>query len=455
MAFPVFQKIVTKLRVLLWFVVALGSRYKKTFIVFAVGSFFLSATTVVFAPRLNEIFVPPKTLRVGYVGDYTTTVFPLEIQNTLSLGLTRLNSEGQAIPAVAKSWEISPDGKTYKFHLRDNLAWQDGKKFKAKDVNYNFKNIESKVLDDTTIEFHLKEPFSPFPTLLAQPLFKKGLIGLGEYKIISLKIEGKNIQSLTVAPVKKTKNDVWTQYKFYPTLNEATLAFKLGELDTLNDVLDVSAFNSWPLKISRMAQFNRYTGVFYSMNDGLLSEKAIRQALTYALPATSDQVDAISPISPTSWAYNPEVKPYTHDIDAAKVILNKTSIATKSAEKKITLTIVPALNFQAELIAKSWEELGFKTEIKREAAPKKFQVLLAVQEIPADPDQYSFWHSTQKEFNITGYQNPRIDKLLEDGRKLTSYEDRLPKYLDFQKYLVDDAPVAFWYYPETFTVSRH
>lgn len=455
MTLSLFQKLVTKLRVFLWFVIALGSRYKKTFIFFAAGSFLLSVVAIFAAPRLNELFIPPKTIRVGYVGDYTTTMFPLEIQNLLSLGLTKLNSEGQAIPSVAKSWEISPDGKIYKFHLRDDLTWQDGKKFKAQDINYNFKNVESKVLDNVTIEFRLWEPFSPFPTLLSQPLFEKGLIGLGEYKIVSLKLEDKSIQSLTVAPVKKSKNDTWTQYKFYPTFKEAVLAFKLGELDVMEDILDVSDFNLWPLKISRKTQFNRFVGVFYNMNDGLLSEKAIRQALTYALPTVSAQIDAISPISPASWAYNPEVKPYTPDIEMSKKILSKTGVATKSAEMKITLTTVPALNSQAELITKSWEELGFKTEVKREVNPKNFQALLAVQEIPADPDQYSLWHSTQKEFNITGYQNPRIDKLLEDGRKLTTYEDRLPKYLDFQKYLVDDAPITFWYYPETFTVSRH
>ena len=41
-------------------------------------------------------------------------------------GLTRRDSRGKSIPAAAKSWDISPDGKTYAFHLRPDLRWSNG-----------------------------------------------------------------------------------------------------------------------------------------------------------------------------------------------------------------------------------------------------------------------------------------------------------------------------------------
>lgn len=41
-------------------------------------------------------------------------------------GLTRRDSRGKSIPAAAKSWDISPDGKTYTFHLRPDLRWSNG-----------------------------------------------------------------------------------------------------------------------------------------------------------------------------------------------------------------------------------------------------------------------------------------------------------------------------------------
>jgi oligopeptide transport system substrate-binding protein len=41
-------------------------------------------------------------------------------------GLTRRDSRGKSIPAAAKSWDISQDGKTYTFHLRPGLRWSNG-----------------------------------------------------------------------------------------------------------------------------------------------------------------------------------------------------------------------------------------------------------------------------------------------------------------------------------------
>ena len=42
-------------------------------------------------------------------------------------------------PGVAKSWDISPDGLTYTFHLRDNAKWSDGTPVTAHDFWYSFR----------------------------------------------------------------------------------------------------------------------------------------------------------------------------------------------------------------------------------------------------------------------------------------------------------------------------
>ena len=78
---------------------------------------------------------------------------------------------------------------------------------------------------------------------------------------------------------------------------------------------------------------------------------------------------------------------------------------------------------------------------------------MASQEIPADPDQYTLWHSTQST-NITGYNSPKIDKLLEDGRKISDKEERKAIYLDFQRFLVEDTPAAFLFHPTVYTIIR-
>ena len=81
-------------------------------------------------------------------------------------------------------------------------------------------------------------------------------------------------------------------------------------------------------------------------------------------------------------------------------------------------------------------------------------MLLAFWKVPQDPDQYFFWHSTQKQGNITGYKNVKIDKLLEDGRNTLAIEKRKKIYYDFQKVFMDDLPAVFLYYPNVYTISR-
>jgi oligopeptide transport system substrate-binding protein len=52
-------------------------------------------------------------------------------------GLTRLDDELQAVPALADEIEISPDGLTYRFHIADNAEFQDGRNITAADVAFS------------------------------------------------------------------------------------------------------------------------------------------------------------------------------------------------------------------------------------------------------------------------------------------------------------------------------
>lgn len=96
------------------------------------------------------------------------------------------DEKGNATPWLAKSWDISTDGKTYTFHLRDDVTFSDGTRFNAQAVQVNLKRIrdpatkaamttayiapyvDGKVIDEYTFEAHLSEPYTPFLNVLAQ-----------------------------------------------------------------------------------------------------------------------------------------------------------------------------------------------------------------------------------------------------------------------------------------------
>ncbi len=52
-------------------------------------------------------------------------------------GLTRIGQSGEVLPALAESWEISEDGKTYTFKLHTGVKFHDGSTFDAEDVKFS------------------------------------------------------------------------------------------------------------------------------------------------------------------------------------------------------------------------------------------------------------------------------------------------------------------------------
>jgi oligopeptide transport system substrate-binding protein len=60
------------------------------------------------------------------------------LENTFE-GLTRFDKNAKVVPGDAEKWDISPDGKTYTFHLRDGLKWSNGDPVTAKDYEYAWK----------------------------------------------------------------------------------------------------------------------------------------------------------------------------------------------------------------------------------------------------------------------------------------------------------------------------
>ena len=90
-------------------------------------------------------------------------------------GLTRFMGDGSVVPGLAESWEISEDGLTYKFKLREGVTFHDGTTMDAEDVKFTLDRInaedsanaqkalyaaisEVNVIDPQTVEVKLSEP---------------------------------------------------------------------------------------------------------------------------------------------------------------------------------------------------------------------------------------------------------------------------------------------------------
>jgi len=445
-------------RLLFWLIKAYVKKWRKTiFFFFAFGllfffilQFFLSTIIAKFPLIQKET--------IGVVGAYPTENIPQFILSDVSRGLTSIDKRGVPHPDLADSWEIKDSGKTYIIHLKQNQFFSDGSQFTSDSLTFQYSDVQVLRPNPSTLVFRLKEPYAPFLIILSRPVFKDGFVGVGQWRIKEIKVNGTFVSSLTLAGAKEPfKIRI---YQFYPTQESLRLAFVLGNVSQAVGLTDLTfkdkKLNVFPnAKVTKDTDYRQLVTLFYNTQDKDLSDKRLRDALSFALPPTFIEGErALSPLSPLSWAYQQNTL-YLPDRDHAKLLIATIQQDTKASLPSLTISVLPKYKDVAGAIVAAWKQAGIKAKIKIVSnKPDNFQMFLGNFNVPLDPDQYTLWHSNQDN-NITKFNNQRIDKLLEDGRKTVDSSARLKMYTDFQKYLMDEAPAAFLYFPYTYTVTRN
>ncbi|MCA9369057.1 MAG: hypothetical protein H6773_02075 [Pseudomonadales bacterium] len=469
------------MRKLYWYITAYIKKHGLVVIGSVVGAIVFFSFTI---PGLVSQLEKNSYQYVGVVGEYNLTQLPPSIANQLSAGLTKVAEDGSTEPALAERWTVENEGITYRFVIKNDIFWQDGKKLTPEDVSYNLTNVET-VVTPNDIVFRLPDPYAPFPTVVTAPLFRLGeekyhffftrptLIGIGKNKVVDYSTTGSATSPLRELVVDSPNKR--TIYRFFPTEEAAITAFKHGKIDQiadLNNQYDVFDWNT--VSVTEKLNTKHYLAIFFNIREPIF-DKNIRQALSYALEKPDDDVRAIGPISRDSWAYFSGGKRYDKDIERATERLLD-SIPPFPLEINVTTTAL--YENEAESIKEQWEAFGAHAydqcresdaiEDKAECEKLKiavnisitnfpdlssFQVLLIGQEVGADPDQYPLWHSEEPN-NFTGYTAPRIDKLLEEGRQTFNIQERKEKYQEFQQFFIEDAPAIFLRYLKQYSIER-
>jgi peptide/nickel transport system substrate-binding protein len=451
------------------------------------GWIFLTSivATIVFFSVLLPFLLKNITLKkqnyIAVVGQYNLSNLPTIIKQQLSAGLTSIGPDQSPQAMLAEKWIIEDDGKQYRFVLKKNVFWQDGKELMPEDVYYNFADVNI-VTTPNDVIFKLPEAFAPFPVAVSEPILRSSIqkrfllndltkiIGIGQYEMLDYKMDGNYLSEFKVDGPEGRYI-----YRFYPTEDAAVLAFKKGEIDVLLDLASCHDLCDWSnLEIVRDLDYNSYLALFFNNADPLLT-KNIRQALSYALEKNYGEARANSPFNPNSWAYLEGGKDYQKDWERGieRLIdelprqplnfeLTTTTIFKEEAEfiqKELSTfgqEAVTACQNDGDVEEKELcDNLSINLRIKVSNFPdtNNFQLLLMGQTIPIDPDQYFMWHSTQAT-NFTKYKNTRIDSLLERGRQTLDMEERKSIYQELQQFLLEDPPAVFLRYLEKFSIAR-
>jgi ABC-type transport system substrate-binding protein len=441
----VLTKLHFKLEILLLFI-------KKHLIVFSI-TLILFISGIVFKNQIISIYNQPSwhSKIIGLEGRYTINNLPDEISQKISFGLTTL-SENQKpeISQIVDSLDIQNENKDYIFNLKNNIYWANGKNFTAYDINYQIDGISITPLSQYSIKISSEFIFDPILSLLSQPLIKKNFDGLGDYSVTKVTYQEGYIKTIYLKPHNKNLNPI--KYCFYFNQDDVIHAFKIGNIDEIRINSLPQEFTTWKnLNISKEIETDtKYVAIF--INTQKINNRQIRQALAYATPKSDNNERCLGPISPTSWAYNPNIKEYNFNKTRAKELLGEEKIdhLNLSINNRELLSL-------AENIKTSWQEtlgIPISISIENQINIDNYETLLTYGAITKDPDQYLFWHSTQNNTNITKLNDARIDKLLEEGRQTSDQIERKKIYQNFQTYLLEESPAIFLYYPTINTISR-
>lgn len=448
---------------------------------------------------VEGILGTPQTLNPLFVASDSER----DLSKLLFRGLTKTNLAGEVSPDLALSWETSSSGQVYLFHLKPDLKFQNGDPVTADDVAYTyelakdpatgslyastFQDLEINIVSETSILFRLKDPYTPFLSITDLGILPKKIVGntspqdlrFSKFSVSPVGNTAFRLKSFNSDEAVLVKGGSEYVFKFYQNYGELLTALKLGEIKSagFSEPVDLAGWGN--LQQFSSPLYRRFTGIFYNLRQGITADRGVRQALSYSLEkgallelAGGGVEPAYSPIPPVSWAKADNLKRYDYKPDLAKLGLEKSGWVGGPVRQKdgksadITLSFIDSDPFKklAEEVAKQWGDVGvrgilnplspidFRTKVSQ---GKDFQAAIFTQEVGIDPDQYVLWHSTQADLsNITGLKLPRLDKALEDGRQLLDKTERQAKYADFQRFLLDESPVSFLYYPKyTYLVS--
>ncbi len=454
---------------------------------------------------------------------YATTTAEQSARRLIFSSLYRYDTTGHLNGDLARTMKIDPTGKVYTVTISPGVVWQDGSPLTADDIFFtvalmkdprarstmiaSWKDIEAKVIDQTTIQFTLPAAYAAFPQALTFSVLPKHIlakvdparlrenafsthpIGSGPFTFTLLQSIGDS-GSHKVAYMaankfyfkRKPKLDRF-QLHVYSSMDRIDRALRTGEVGA---AAGVSA------GIARGADSKRYEVVARPVNNGvyaifnttqdILKESRVRQALQLAtdtkdirkglygqsqalwLPFVSRQLEGVTvPGQPVV------------DLAKARELLDQAGwkpgldgVRTKDKQQlKLRVVTRKDADFEYTLakLKRQWQQVGVVLDaqvVDTTAAgrdftqtylqPRNYDVLLDELTIGADPDVFAYWHSRGL-LNFANYSNPIADDALTSARGSNTAALRAVKYQAFAREWLRDAPAIGLYQPNMLYVK--
>ncbi len=433
-----------------------------------------------------------------------TEINPLTNASTISGNMSQLifdslieyTDSGEMIPSLANRWEISEDGKTWTFFLRDDVFFHNGKKLTARDVAATYNAIRSpsngffsfglsnlkelKVIDDSTIQFFFNRYDSFLPhfyfliRILPEELLASGLegaktIGTGPYELVEFSKDRIELRSFE-RHFRGRPNLDKIEVDILQSQRACISSLIAGRLDLVfvDDSADIQSI----LGVPGIDNIDTGMGLIYllilNQKDPELRDRNVRRALNYGLDRNyvakyirQSEGDIIDMSLNSFWGKEGSSVHYTFEPRLAQELFEKAGytdndkdhiLNNRGKDMVISVSTVKGSALTTRilnLVKSAFENIGVIIKIEECDMADMFKKLYDKQYdaamIPiAIHDsirmQYLLWHSNQRQTNFASYSNPDVDRLLDEVRYNRDEPIRKQAQVELVKAMMDDPP---------------
>ncbi len=447
--------------------------------------------------------------------------FALPAANLVYDRLVMLDNNLKVHPALADSWEASPDGKAYTFKLKRNAKFHDGTPFNAEAVKFNLDRLttpglkgnfkiniggfyeRTEVVDEFTARVQLKQAFAPFLFGLAEGLYAmvsptafqkfgkdydRNPVGTGpfifeEWVSKSHVAARKNPDYNWASSMFKHQGPAYLDRVSVRLIPDAQIRITTVETGEVHFAVDIP-----PDQLTRLQQVPKVQVISISApgpsgkadlnaRQPPLDDLRVRQAMNWAMDKeemckilfNGAFTPARTPLQPGTFGYDEslsEIYPRT-DLDKARQLLDEAGwkpgadgIREKDGKKlEVTVNIVSssiqALPIKwAEVYQAQLREVGIQYTPKQFDTAALFATLTEGSEMvtfspgsaSVDPDEFrSLLHSAfigKSAAQRTGYKDPHLDELLEQGAAEQDQTKRKAIYREIQEIMLKQALIV-------------
>ncbi len=361
--------------------------------------------------------------------------------------LTNIRPDGSILPELAQHWEISPDGLTYTFHLRTDVAWHDDVPFTSADVQFSLTNANAKLHpwgrnayksvdkietpDSATVVLRLKQPQTSLilatdravSVILPKHIWEKEdfltsaynhkPVGTGAYKFVEYRRGesiryAKNMKYFGGAP----EVDV-VVLRIIPDPAARIAAFENEEADCIyhnavpfSDAPRLAKLPGVTLKQSDL-RGAAYLGII-NMRRKPCQDLRVRQALAHAIDraflranvAPGYTIKMLGPVPPASSLYKADLPDYEFDPQKAGALLDAAGYPKKSDGTRFAFDLLwpnydAVMSSAADVIYRNLGDIGIKVNmqpLERAALNQKgyislqFDMIMESYGLGPDPD---------------------------------------------------------------------